>query len=385
MRCTEIFEADTILIPEEPYIFLSQLSDARSSPKCSVNLLPLIEMENAKHILVTGGAGYIGSHTVVELIANNCVPVIVDDFRNSEEDIIPRLEEITGEKLEYHNVDVTNYNGMDELFQQYQFEGIIHFAAYKAVGESVEQPLMYYRNNIGGLVTILELAEKNKVSNFVFSSSCTVYGQPEGNLVVTEETPQQRANSPYGATKQMGERILSDVVAGSESLKALHLRYFNPVGAHTSGLIGELPQGRPNNLLPYVTQTGAGVLKELTVFGDNYDTEDGTCIRDYIHVMDLADAHIKGLLWLFEQSGPLEEVVNIGTGKGTSVLEIIHTFEEVSGKKLNWKFGERRQGDVEKIYANATKAKELIGWQASKTIEDAVRDAWNWEQKWRNE
>lgn len=338
-----------------------------------------------KHILVTGGAGYIGSHTVVALIEHGFVPVIVDDFRNSEQRMIDGISTITGVSVPVYQHDAGDINALRSIFSHYSFQGIIHFAADKAVGESVEFPLKYYRNNLGSLITILELAEEFGVPNVVFSSSCTVYGSPKGTSEVTEETEQQAANSPYGATKQMGERILEDVVRSSKTMKVLNLRYFNPVGAHPSGLIGELPLGKPNNLLPYVTQTGIGKQAELTVFGNDYNTPDGTCIRDYIHVVDLAEAHVKGVEWLNDQTVNTLEIVNLGTGKGSSVLEIIHTFEKVSGTKLPWKFGPRRAGDVEQIFANAQRAKELLGWETKKSLEQAVQDAWNWEQQQQND
>lgn len=334
-----------------------------------------------KEILVTGGAGYIGSHTVVELIHSGYTPVLVDDYRNSHEKVLAGIYEISGIEVQCHQVDVADKLAMKSIFEMHSFDGIIHFAADKAVGESVENPLKYYRNNIGGLVTILELALEYNVQNFVFSSSCTVYGEPEGTSVVTELAPQQEANSPYGATKQMGERILMDVLKSGAKINVLFLRYFNPVGAHPSGAIGELPLGRPNNLLPYVTQTGIGKLEQLTVFGNDYQTEDGTCIRDYIHVVDLAKAHVMGVDWLSKQDPGSSDIVNLGTGKGTSVLQIINTFEEITESKLNWKFGPRRAGDVEQIYADASRAEKVLGWKAKLTIADAIKDAWNWEQK----
>ena len=342
-------------------------------------------MEQNEYILVTGGAGYIGSHTVVELIQNGKTPVIVDDFRNADPKILKGVEKIVGQSVICFQIDVCDSQAMRAVFEKYNFVGIIHFAAYKAVGESVDEPLMYYDNNLRGLLVCLSLAEKFGVKNFLFSSSCTVYGEPENSPVVTEESPVLEASSPYGATKQMCERILSDVCKSGADIKVLNLRYFNPIGAHSSSLIGELPSGRPNNLLPYVTQTAFGILEELTVYGNDYNTEDGTCIRDYIHVSDLGEAHVKGLNWLVKQTGSFNEVLNVGTGRGSSVLEIIHTFEKVSGRSLNWKFGERRTGDVEQIYADATKAKKLLNWSTQRTIEDGVRDAWNWELKWRNE
>ena len=342
-------------------------------------------MKDNRNILVTGGAGFIGSHTVVELINKGFNPVIVDDFRNSEAKVLKGIKAIVGQDPIMRFVDVTNKEQLKAVFEEFSFSGIIHFAAYKAVGESVAKPLVYYRNNIDGLLNCLELAEEFKVLNFVFSSSCTVYGEPKGTKIVTELSETQEANSPYGATKQMCERIISDVHKSGSKMRMLNLRYFNPVGAHPTGNIGELPIGRPNNLIPYITQTAAGLLNELTVYGNDYNTNDGTCVRDYIHVVDLAEAHIKGYEWLNNLSEPKTETINVGTGNGTSVLEIIHTFEKVSNQSLNWKFGPRREGDVEEIFADTSKAQELIGWNADRTIEDAIADAWNWEKKRRDE
>lgn len=342
-------------------------------------------MNQNEYILVTGGAGYIGAHTVVELLQHGKTPVIVDDFRNADPKILNGIESIVGQPVICHRVDVCDEKEMRTIFDRYHFEGIVHFAAYKAVGESVLKPIKYYSNNLNSLLVCLSLAEEFKVGNFLFSSSCTVYGEPENSPVVTEDSPVLEANSPYGSTKQMCERILSDFVKSGTEIKVLNMRYFNPVGAHPSGHIGELPSGKPSNLLPYVTQTAAGILSELIVHGNDYKTPDGTCLRDYIHVCDLADAHVNGLKWLTQQTVALNEVVNVGTGKGSSVLEIIHTFEKVSNTKLNWKFGPRRPGDVEQIFADVTKAKKLLDWSSKRSIEDAVRDAWNWEQKWRNE
>ena len=263
--------------------------------------------------------------------------------------VLKGIKAIVGQDPIMRFVDVTNKEQLKAVFEEFSFSGIIHFAAYKAVGESVAKPLAYYRNNIDGLLNCLELAEEFKVLNFVFSSSCTVYGEPKGTKIVTELSETQEANSPYGATKQMCERIISDVHKSGSNLRMLNLRYFNPVGAHPSGNIGELPIGRPNNLIPYITQTAAGLLNELTVYGNDYNTNDGTCVRDYIHVVDLAEAHIKGYEWLNNLSEPKTETINVGTGNGTSVLEIIHTFEKVSNQSLNWKFGPRREGDVENL------------------------------------
>lgn len=342
-------------------------------------------MNAIKYILVTGGAGYIGSHTVVELYKNGYCPVIVDDFRNSHISVIDGLEKITGEKIIYRKIDVCDYAAFENVFIEFSFVGAIHFAAYKAVGESVKSPLKYYKNNLIALINCLELAEKYHVQNIVFSSSCTVYGEPKGTKTVTENAAIQPANSPYGNTKQIGEEIIDDLIKSGSPLKILKLRYFNPIGAHSTGLIGELPIGKPNNLVPFVTQTAVGKIAELIVFGNDYSTPDGTCVRDFIHVCDLADAHVKSIEWLEKQATNFADVVNIGTGKGTSVLEIIHTFEEVSGMTLNWKFGNRREGDVQEIYANVDKSSTLLNWKPTKTVKDAIIDAWNWELKQRND
>lgn len=341
-------------------------------------------MSKSKYILVTGGAGYIGSHTVVELINNGFTPVILDNFCNSTLDVVKGVEQIVKAKVLVRNVDVCNLDSTRAVFNEFDFEGIIHFAAFKAVGESVSEPNKYYRNNVVGLLNILDLTKEFNVQNLVFSSSCTVYGNPQGSKVVSESTDLQDANSPYGNTKRIGERIISDFIKSDVKLKVLNLRYFNPVGAHKSVLIGELPTGKPNNLLPVVTQSAIGKLGPITVFGNDYSTVDGTCVRDYVHVVDVADAHVKGIEWLMGQDDSLEEHINIGTGKGTSVLEIINTFEQISNEKLNWDFGPRRTGDVEEIFADASKAQEVLKWQAKKTVKDAVTDAWNWELKLKN-
>lgn len=339
-----------------------------------------------KTILVTGGAGYIGSHTVVELYRSGYSAVIVDDFRTSAEKMIAGIEMLIEEEVPVYKIDICDKGSFENIFSEYRIDGIIHFAALKAVGESVEQPLMYYRNNLIGLINTIELAQKYQVSNIVFSSSCTVYGEPVDESKVTESSATGFTPSPYGASKQMGERILQDCVnAPSNALSILSLRYFNPIGAHPSGLIGELPLGRPNNLLPFVTQTAIGLREKLTVFGNDYNTPDGTCIRDFIHVLDLAQAHVAGLNWLFEKGNGNMEYINLGTGEGTSVLEIINNFEMLTGVKLNWEFGPRRDGDIAEIYAETTKAKEVLGWESKLTFKDAIVDAWNWEQKLINE
>lgn len=338
-------------------------------------------MSDKKNILVTGGAGYIGSHTVVELVKAGYNPIIVDDFRNANATVIDGLKNILGHIPEIHRIDTADSVETESLFKKHSFTGIIHFAADKAVGESVVEPLKYYRNNIGSLVNILELALKYKVHNFVFSSSCTVYGEPQGLKIVTEETPKSIPNSPYGNTKLIGEQILIDLQKANPDLKVINLRYFNPVGAHPSAEIGEFPIGRPNNLLPYITQTAIGKLDQLTVFGNDYPTPDGTCIRDFIHVCDLAQAHVKALKFLEGKNTPIIEAINIGTGKGTSVLQLISIFESSTGVKLNWKFGDRREGDVIEIFANADKANKLLNWIPEYSVKDASIHAWAWEQK----
>ena len=342
-------------------------------------------MDKGKKILVTGGAGYIGSHTVVELIESGYDPIIVDDFRNSSENAIQGISNITGVAVQVFRIDICNENDVRKLFVDNQFEGVIHFAAYKSVSESVEKPLKYYENNIGGLINITKLAIEFNVQNFVFSSSCTVYGSPKESITVDESTPFDVAFSPYGSTKQIGEKILDDIANSGSNIRILKLRYFNPIGAHASGEIGELPTGVPDNLLPYVMQTASGLREEITVHGNDYNTNDGTCIRDYIHVVDLASAHVKGIDWLSNQKGGVIEAVNIGTGKGTSVLEIIHIFEDKIQVKLNWKFGSRRPGDVEKINANVDKAKRVLNWTSKKSVEQAILDAWKWEKKNNND
>ncbi len=329
-----------------------------------------------KKILVTGGAGYIGSHTVVELINEGYEPVIVDNFSNSSAEMLNRLESLTGKSLLFHEGDCCNSEFLNQLFRQHQFYGVIHFAAYKAVGESVENPIKYYENNLGSLVSILKTMKEFGVEHFVFSSSCTVYGNPESSKCVYETTPLGVPNSPYGWTKFMGEQIVKDITQ-SAKIKSVLLRYFNPIGAHPSGLIGEFPQGTPNNIVPYITQTMAGIRESLTVFGSDYETPDGTCIRDYIHVVDLAKAHILALTHNSENN---PEIFNLGTGTGTSVLELIQAFEEVTNKKLNWNFGPRRAGDVTEIYANTEKASSELGWTAKYNVKEALADSWRWEQ-----
>ena len=338
-------------------------------------------MNESKYILITGGAGYIGSHTVVELVEHGFIPVIVDDFSNSTEQVIKGLNEITKMEVIVHKASVGDFVKLKSIFETYKFAGIIHFAAFKAVRESVKEPLKYYRNNLGGLINVLDLAKEYDVKNIVFSSSCAVYGNLDGGKVVSEETKFKEATSPYGNTKSFGEEIISDLVKSGVNLKVLNLRYFNPIGAHSSALIGELPLGSPNNLMPIITQSAVGKFGVIKVYGNDYNTVDGTCVRDYVHVVDVANAHVKGLTWLMEQESSLEEHINIGTGKGTSVLEIIQTFERISNTKLNCSFAPRRGGDVAEIYADASKAKQVLGWESNKTVENAISDAWDWELK----
>lgn len=335
-------------------------------------------MTKSKYILVTGGAGYIGSHTCVELVSQGYIPVILDDFSNSHRSTVGLIESITGKQLLVQEGNCTDRSLLEVLFRTYSFGGVVHFAAFKAVGESVAKPIDYYRNNLDGLLTLLSVMEEFEVNKLVFSSSCTVYGTPDSTTRVDENTPLGTPNSPYGWTKWMGEQIIRDAVIARPELNAVLLRYFNPVGAHESGIIGEFPQGIPNNILPYITQTASGVLQQLTVFGSDYPTPDGTCIRDFIHVSDLAEAHIKALEYM--ENHPELAIFNIGTGKGTSVLELIAAFEKATGNKLNWKFGPRRAGDVTEIYADPSLAASKMNWKSKRTVEQAVQDAWKWEQ-----
>lgn len=331
-------------------------------------------------ILVTGGAGFIGSHTVAELVNAGFQPIIIDNFSNSDVEVIQRLNELTNTKIEYHEVDCQDLQALRTILSNAgPIEGVIHFAAYKSVSESVVQPIKYYRNNIESTVSVLQLIEEFDIPNLVFSSSCTVYGQPE-ILPVTEESPDNNAQSPYGKTKRISENIIHDFQHMNGRLKSCLLRYFNPVGAHPSSLIGELPRNKPENLVPYITQTAANWRDQLTVFGNDYGTPDGTCIRDYIHVVDLAKAHVHALNWLKNQSDSLTEIFNLGQGRGNSVMEIIETFEKVSGISLDYKIGPRRAGDVEQIFADVSKAKNILGWECQLTLEDGLRDAWNWQQ-----
>ena len=332
-----------------------------------------------KHkIIVTGGLGFIGSHTVVCLHEAGFEPIIIDNLSNSEASAMDGIEKLIGYKPIWANIDVNDKAALGSLIKEHQPQGVIHFAAFKAVGESVEKPLTYYRNNVGGLITLMEVLKEENIDNLVFSSSCTVYGEPD-EIPVKESTQTKMAESPYGATKQMGEIILKD---NANWLNTQCLRYFNPIGAHESGFIGELPLGVPNNLIPYLTQTVAGIRKKLTVFGDDYNTTDGTCIRDYIHVMDLAEAHVFAINRLIngEQKEPFE-VFNIGTGNGSSVLEVIQAFEKANGIPVPHKIGPRRAGDVVQVWAETTKVEHVLGWKAKRTLETMLKDAWNWQTK----
>ncbi|NBL63656.1 UDP-glucose 4-epimerase GalE [Flavobacterium sp. NST-5] len=334
-------------------------------------------------ILVTGGLGFIGSHTVVELQNEGFEVVIVDNLSNSSEKVLDGIEAITNKKPVFVNLDLREKATVQEFFKKHQdISGVIHFAASKAVGESVENPLLYYENNINTLVYMLQELQKLNHKNFIFSSSCTVYGQAE-KMPITENASVQAAISPYGNTKQIGEEIIQDV-ANSSEINAILLRYFNPIGAHPSAEIGELPIGVPQNLVPYITQTGIGLRKELSVFGSDYPTTDGTCIRDYIHVVDLAKAHVVALKrLLLKKNNEKVETFNIGTGKGSTVLEVIRSFEKVSGQKLPYKLVPRRNGDVTEAFANTEKANTILGWKAQSTLDEAMASAWKWEKKIR--
>lgn len=333
-----------------------------------------------KRILVTGGTGYIGSHTVVELQNNGYEVIIVDNLSNSRAEVVDSIEQITGIRPAFEKVDCLDYEGMDAVFAKYPgIQGVIHFAASKAVGESVEKPLKYYRNNLVSLINLLELMPKHNVQGIIFSSSCTVYGQPDV-LPVTEVAPIKKAESPYGNTKQVNEEIIRDTVASGAPIRAILLRYFNPIGAHPSALIGELPNGVPQNLIPYLTQTAMGIREKLSVFGDDYDTPDGSCIRDYIYVVDLAKAHVIAMNRILENKQKENvEVFNVGTGRGLSVLELIHAFESATGVKLNYQIVGRRAGDIVKVWADPSYANNELGWKAEATIEDTLRSAWNWQ------
>ncbi len=338
-------------------------------------------------ILVTGGTRFIGSHTTVELQEAGYEVVIVDNLSNSKIEVLDGIEKITGIRPAFEKVDLEDKEATERVFQKYpNIEGIIHFAASKAVGESVEKPLMYYRNNVVSLINLLEMMPKYNVKGIIFSSSCTVYGQPnKENLPVTEDAPHQKATSPYGNTKEINEQIIYDYIHSGAAIKSIVLRYFNPIGAHPTAHIGELPNGVPNNLIPFVTQTAMGIREQLTIFGNDYNTEDGTCIRDYIYVVDLAKAHVAAMTRVLDKDTDKIEYFNIGTGSGNSTLEIVTTFEKATGVKVNWKFGPRREGDIEKIWGDCTKANTVMGWKADTPLEDVLASAWKWQQKLRED
>jgi UDP-glucose 4-epimerase len=334
-----------------------------------------------KQVLVTGGSGYIGSHTAVELINEGFEVIIIDNLSNSQIEVLDGIEKITGVKPQFEQFDLTDFQKTKLFFQKYpQLEAIIHFAASKAVGESVEKPTMYYRNNLTTLLNLLDNMVEYKVNNIVFSSSCTVYGQPD-ILPVTEKAPIKKALSPYGNTKQICEEILQDTIVSNKSIKTIALRYFNPIGAHPTASIGELPIGVPANLVPFITQTAIGLRKELSVYGNDYNTPDGSCIRDYINVVDLAKAHVAAINRLINDKNKANfEIFNIGTGNGSTVFEIINSFEKVTGLKLNYKVVSRRAGDIEKVWADTTFANKELGWKAEKTLDETLLSAWKWEQ-----
>ena len=341
-------------------------------------------------ILVTGGTGFIGSHTTIELQQAGYDVVIVDNLSNSKADVVDGIERITGIRPAFEKVDLRDKEATEAVFKKYPaITGIIHFAASKAVGESVEKPLLYYRNNIISLVNLLELMPQYDVKGIIFSSSCTVYGQPTPeNLPVTEEAPIQKALSPYGNTKQINEEIITDYIHSGAPIKSIILRYFNPIGAHPSAEIGELPNGVPMNLIPFVTQTAIGVRKQLKIFGNDYNTPDGTCIRDYIYVVDLAKAHVAAMARVLDADvtdAANPEVFNIGTGKGVSTLEVVEGFEKATGVKVNWAYAPRREGDIEKVWGNVDKANKVLGWKADTPLEDVLASAWKWQEKLRRD
>ena len=339
-----------------------------------------------KTILVTGGTGYIGSHTTVELQQAGYDVVIADNLSNSNIEVLDGIEKITGVRPVFEKVDLQDKEATAAIFKKYQIDGIIHFAASKAVGESVEKPLMYYRNNVVSLINLLELMPIHKVHGIIFSSSCTVYGQPtEDNLPVTEEAPIQKALSPYGNTKQINEEIIWDYIHSGAPIKSIILRYFNPIGAHPSANIGELPNGVPMNLIPFVTQTAIGVREQLKIFGNDYGTPDGTCIRDYIYVVDLAKAHVKAMERVFGNESPEIEYFNVGTGTGVSTLEVVQAFEKATGVKVNWEYAPRREGDIEKVWGNVDRANKVLGWKSESKLEDVLASAWKWQLKLRED
>ncbi len=341
-----------------------------------------------KTILVTGGTGFIGSHTTVELQNAGYDVVIVDNLSNSSASVVDGIEKITGTRPAFEQVDCCDYAALEGVFKKHPgICGVIHFAASKAVGESVEKPLLYYRNNIVSLINILKLMPEYGVKGIIFSSSCTVYGQPDPEfLPVTEEAPIKKAESPYGNTKQINEEIIQDYIKSGANVSAIILRYFNPIGSHPTAIIGELPNGVPANLIPYLTQTAIGIRPCLKVFGDDYDTPDGSCIRDYIYILDLAKAHVAAMARIVDgKNADPVEIFNVGTGNGVSVLELIHTFEKCTGVKLNYEIAPRRAGDTEKVWGNVDKANKVLGWKAVHTLEEALSSAWKWQQKLRED
>ena len=331
-------------------------------------------------ILVTGGLGYIGSHTVVELIQNKLDVIIIDNLSNSQLFILDNIKNITGVKPIFYNVDLVDFDKLNKIFISHKIDGVIHFAAFKSVSESVKNPLKYYENNLISLLNILKSMKENNVSNIVFSSSCTVYGQPD-KLPVSESSPFKNAESPYAKTKQISEHIIKDFTNSHNKISSVSLRYFNPIGAHESGLIGELPMGVPDNLIPYLTQTAAGLREELSVYGKDYNTHDGTAIRDYIHVEDLAKAHLKALNFLEDsQDKNIYEFFNVGTGIGYSVLDIITSFENVNNLKLKYSFKDRRDGDIEEIYSDVIKSKKILKWESKRSLDDMMSSSWKWQK-----
>ena len=332
------------------------------------------------NILVTGGLGYIGSHTVVELIENNYEVIIIDNLSNSELFILDNIKKITGVKPKFYNEDLLDLNKTNDVINKHDIDGVIHFAAFKSVSESIKYPLKYYRNNLLSLINILRSMDENNISNIVFSSSCTVYGQPD-KLPVSENTPFKKADSPYSKSKQISEQIIEDFVNSNDNISSISLRYFNPVGAHDSGMIGELPIGIPDNLVPYITQTAAGIRDELFVFGNDYNTSDGTAIRDYIHIVDLAKAHLMAIKRLNNSKKKnIFEFFNVGKGTGFSVMDVINSFEKINNIKLKYSFRDRRDGDIEEIYSDVTKSKKILKWQAEKSLDDMMSSAWKWQK-----
>jgi UDP-glucose 4-epimerase len=335
-------------------------------------------MPQNKNILITGGTGFIGSHTVLALHHLGYRPILLDNLSNSSIEVLDALEKISGERFPFYEGDCRDASIYERIFAEVPFEAVIHFAAFKAVGESVQNPLLYFDNNINSTIVLMQAMEKLGVPHLIFSSSCTVYGNPKTN-VVSESTPLEKPESPYGFTKLICEQMIAQVVELQQDFSAVLLRYFNPIGAHESGLIGENPIGVPNNLVPYITQTAKGLREKLAVFGNDYSTQDGTCVRDYIHVMDVAEAHVAALQFLEKQEAQKTHIFNIGTGKGTSVLEAIQYFEEANNMKLNWQFAPRRSGDVAEIFANTDFAQNQLKWQSKRDIKQAMKDAWRWE------